>query len=519
MANKTLFKSLVGKLIPQTNAINEERAPAYKLSPKHQLAQYAATGCLNTTFYATADEQLAKVVELCAKVDAEFIAKTAVFCRERGYMKDMPALLCAVLSVKDRELLNIIFPRVIDDGKMLRNFVQIMRSGMVGRKSLGSAPKRLVREWLDARHPAQLFKANVGQDPSLTDIVKMIHPKPKDEAREALFGYFIGRDYAIDALPQLVRNFEAFKKGESLEVPDVPFQMLTALPLSTKEWTEIARRAPWQMTRMNLNTFARHGVFKQPGMAQVIAHRLRDPRAIAKARVFPYQLMVAYTMASANSEIPKVVCDALQDAMEIAIGNVPSIDGQVYVCPDVSGSMSSPVTGHRQGATTAVRCIDVAALVAAAVLRKNPHAAVLPFEERVVKVKLNARDSVMTNSERLARIGGGGTNCSAPLAKLNSHKSIGNLVILISDYESWVDAGRGRGTATMSEWNAFKQRNPNARLVCIDVQPYQTVQTTERDDILNVGGFSDQVFDVISEFAGGRLNADHWIGVIESVTL
>src|SRR3981081_1105335 len=105
MANKNLFKSLIGKLTPATDALNEERAPAYTLSPKHQLAQYAATGCLNTTFYATADEQLAKVLELCADVDAAFIAKTAVFCRERGFMKDMPALLCAVLSVKDSELL------------------------------------------------------------------------------------------------------------------------------------------------------------------------------------------------------------------------------------------------------------------------------------------------------------------------------------------------------------------------------------------------------------------------------
>ena len=72
--------------------------------------------------------------------------------------------------------------------------------------------------------------------------------------------------------------------------------------------------------------------------------------------------------------------------------------------------------------------------------------------------------------------------------------------------------------AMMSEWNAFKQRNPNARLACIDVQPYRTV-ATERADILNVGGFSDEVFSVISEFAAGRLNADHWIGVIESVGL
>src|SRR6266536_4429787 len=102
MANKNLFKSLVGKLMPTTDAINEERAPAYALSPKHQLAQYAATGCLNTTFYATADEQLAKVLELCADIDAEFIAKTAVFCRERGFMKDMPALQIGRASCRER---------------------------------------------------------------------------------------------------------------------------------------------------------------------------------------------------------------------------------------------------------------------------------------------------------------------------------------------------------------------------------------------------------------------------------
>jgi len=522
MANKNLFKSLAGKLIPATNAVNEECAPAYALSPKHQLAQYAATGCLNTTFYATAGEQLAKVLELCAEVDAEFIAKTAVFCRERGFMKDMPALLTASLSLKDRELLARIFPRVIDNAKMLRNFVQIMRSGVVGRKSLGTAPKRLVREWLDARDPATLFKSNVGQDPSLADILKMVHPKPKDRAREALYGYFIGRDYAFDAMPDIAREYELFKykyKDDSHEVPDVPFQMLTALDLGTPEWTAIARRASWQMTRMNLNTFARHGVFGELGMAELIANRLRDPKAIAKARVFPYQLLVAYTMAKANSDIPTEVCDALQDAMEIAIANVPAIAGRVFVCPDVSGSMLSPVTGHRAGATTSVCCIDIAALIAAAVLRKNPHTEVLPFEFGVVKIDLNSRDSVMTNAAKLASIGGGGTNCSAPLAKLNHRKAKGDVVIFVSDYESWVDAAGGRGTEMMREWNVFKQRNPGARLICIDVQPYRTVQAIEREDILNVGGFSDQVFDVISKFTSDELNADHWIGVIESVTL
>jgi 60 kDa SS-A/Ro ribonucleoprotein len=518
MPNKNLFKSLTGKMIPATDALNEENAPAYALSPKHALAQYVATGCMNTTFYASASDQLTKVLELCAEVEPEFIARTALFCRERGFMKDMPALLCAVLSVRDRELLAAIFPRVIDNGKMLRNFVQIMRSGVVGRKSLGSAPKRLIREWLDAREDEAIFTASVGQQPSLADIVKMVHPTPKSKGREALYGYFIGRAYDAEALPEVVRQFETFKAGDRAELPDVPFQMLTALELGKAEWTAIARRAPWQMTRMNLNTFARHGVFDEPGMAEVIAERLRDPRAIRKARVFPYQLMTAYTMTDAR--VPAIVREALQDSMEIALANVPKIEGKVYVCPDISGSMHSPVTGYRQGATTVVRCIDVAALVAASILRKNPQAEVIPFESNVVEVRLNARDSVMTNAEKLSGLPCGGTNCSAPLAYLNKREARGDLVVYVSDNESWVDSpyyGRfgGNRTETMNQWARFRARNPRARLVCLDIQPYGTTQAKEREDILNIGGFSDQVFDVIAEFAAGRLNAKHWVGQIE----
>ncbi len=119
-----------------------------------------------------------------------------------------------------------------------------------------------------------------------------------------------------------------------------------------------------------------------------------------------------------------MVREALQDAMEIAIRNVPEIEGKVYVCPDVSGSMMSAVTGYRRGATSVVRCVDVAALVAAAVVRKNSTAEVLPFEDHVVEINLNPRDSVMTNAQKLASIGGGATSCSAPLAKLNARRAI-----------------------------------------------------------------------------------------------
>ncbi|MGC2303506.1 vWA domain-containing protein, partial [Candidatus Binatus sp.] len=480
MANKNLFGSIARKLLPKPDALNEANSPAYALAPKHALAQYVATGCFNSTFYASAEEQLSTVLALCGEVDNEFIARTAIFSREQGRMKDAPALLCAVLACRDTKLLEAVFPRVIDNAKMVRNFVQIIRSGVTGRKSLGSAPKRMVLRWLEARSEEVLFNASVGQSPSLGDVIKMVHPKPAAAGREALYAYLIGRSSHATALPDFVRDYEAFKAGQTRKLPKVPLAMLTALPLGKSDWIEIARNAPWQATRMNLNTFARHGVFgdekvrsdAQIEIAKIVAERLRDRAAIAKARAFPYQLMVAY--ANADTRVPGVVKEAIQDAMEIALENVPSIAGKVYVLPDVSGSMHSPVTGNRGSATTSVRCVDVAALVAAAILRKNTDAEVIPFNERVVPVELNPRDSVMSNAAKLAALPQGGTNCSAPLAHLNERGAKGEMIVYVSDNESWLDAPRAmaRGTATMVEWNRFKTRSPDARLVCIDLQPY-----------------------------------------------
>lgn len=521
MVNTTLFQTLKGALLPAATARNAEQAPAYAFGAKHQLAQLAATGCLSRTFYANAEDQLDQVVALTKELDASFVAKTAIYGRESGHMKDMPALLAASVAMRDVALLSQVFSRVVDNGKMLRNFVQILRSGAVGRKSLGTRPKKLVQRWLLTASEKQLLNAAVGNTPSLADVVKMVHPKPQEAWRAAWFAWLIGKPVDEAALPPITQAFERFKResaqGVAAEVPDVPFQMLTALELTSAQWAQIARSGSWQMVRQNLNTFARHGVFEIPGMAEVVAAKLSDAQAVAKARVMPYQLMAAFK--ATGDAVPAVVREALQDAMELSLVNVPSLDGRVVVCPDVSGSMSSAVTGYRGSATSSVRCIDVAALVAAAVLRKNQRARVLPFEQAVVKLSLNARDSVMTNAQALAKIGGGGTNCSAPLALLNQERAMVDLVILVSDNESWVDANRRGATQTMREWEVLKQRNPAARLVCIDIQPNSTTQAAERYDILNVGGFSDAVFTMVANFAEGKVDAEHWVGEIEKVSL
>lgn len=56
-------------------------------------------------------------------------------------------------------------------------------------------------------------------------------------------------------------------------------------------------------------------------------------------------------------------------------------------------------------------------------------------------------------------------------------------------------------------------------MVCIDIVFYGMIQVQECEDILNVGGFFDSVFDVIIVFVNGNMSVDYWVGQIEGVEI
>ena len=122
---------------------------------------------------------------------------------------------------------------------------------------------------------------------------------------------------------------------------------------------------------MNLNTLLRHEVLNDREMVDYVASRLADADEIRRSRQFPYQFLAAYLNAAA--EVPHKIKTALHQAAEIACGNVPELPGPVVIGLDTSGSMSMSATGWRgRGATSKMRCVDVAALFAAAILRSQP---------------------------------------------------------------------------------------------------------------------------------------------------
>jgi len=572
MANKSLFSTHTQA--PETDAVNEAGGRAYSRGPKELLAQYAVTGCFGDTYYVSAKGQLDTVKSTLAHVDDMFIAKLAIYAREKGLMKDMPAFLAASLSLgkAPRDLADKVFDRVIDNAKMLRNFAQFVRSGVFGRKSLASSQRRSIQRWFDRTRPETIFRGSVGNDPSLVDVIRLAHPSPNTPQKEALFGYLLGFDpvgpdgwkervepaatgkkvtrrYEPDKLPEMVKEYENWKTAhkagvKDVTIPDVPFQMLDGVGIGEAEWKILARNGRWQFTRMNLNNFLKYGVLGNAELRQKVENRLQNREEITKARQFPYQLLTAYL--NLNPEIPQSVQAALEQAMEVAIENVPAIEGRVFVFPDISGSMHSPVTQSRgpRGHSTKTSCVHVAALMAAAILRKNPEAQVIPFSDHLALPgrrvqqrayyfgnqttmseypRLNPRDTVMTNARILSELPSGGTNCSLTVNHLNDNNIPADTVILVSDYESWIDSthpyGGRRGTELQKAWQRFKRHNKQAKLVCLDITPYSTTQVKGAGDpsILQVGGFSDTVFDVVSMFAKDGLSPAKWVGEIEAV--
>lgn len=552
MVNKSLFS-------PPTPSMTHNAAggQAYVLSPEQALAQFACTGTFAANASGSEEEQLNQVVSLADQVSDDYLARLAVYARSRGYMKDMPAALVLMLSRRNTELFHLVFPRVIDNGRMIRTFFTMLRSGRFGRKTFSYALRADFQRFFNQAPPVVLLNASIGNDPTLADILRMVRPRPWDAARRAMFAWLAGKPFGAAArsrkdkagnvlptpshwapaghehLPPEFLLLDAFRAASSeddqLNVLDhlphsVRWDLLSGVARGTKVWTQIALRMKNQALRMNLNTLLRHGVLADPEVTATLAERLADEQAVRRSRQFPYQFLAAYLNTEAG--VPEIIRQGLCRAADAACGNVPTL-GRILIGVDVSGSMSqNGVTG--KGNST-VKCVQAAALVGAALLRQHPESVLVPFDTAAHATSFNRDDSILSIAARLSKFGGGGTDCSIPLMQANTALFTRKFdaCVMVSDNESWVGPGHMQATGMMAQWDRFVANQRTLRqnggyspkLINIDLVAHGNSQADPgRPDVLNVGGFSDAVFRVMELFLDPNRRST-WVGEIKQTPL
>jgi len=520
MPNKDIF-STESRAAP-ADTENLAGGRAYAMSHEGALAKLACTGTFNGTFYASGKQQFDWFMDAAKQCSDRYVAQVAIYARHSGFMKDAPAALVTYLFAKGSEYFRPAFDRVITNGKMLRNFVQMVRSGAMGRKSFGTRGKKAIQHWLTTATPIQIMRASVGNQPSLRDILRMVHVKPADKARAELFNWVVNGEFDADTAPRELVQLRDWLDGGKGVPPQTDHRMLEFKGMTADHWRTIGRKMGWMGLRMNLNTLLRHDAFKgNDAYIGEIAERLRNAEQIARAKQFPYQMYQAWR----NTEgVPHQLQEGLQDALELSLMNIPELPGEIAVIVDTSGSMKQSVTGGHDYSGKSVSCVDVAAVFAAALARKNPgRVTMIPVDTQVHPARINSRDPVVTMAKKLASYGGGGTNLSAAMQHLQGRlcKKC-NLVVMISDNESWGDYldtgyyGSGLGEA----WVKYRRFSPGAKLVNIDIVGSRTSQTKPESDVLMVSGFSDTVFKVVEAFVEGGHDGDFWVNKIkESMAL
>lgn len=469
---------------PPTDTTNEAGAPAYTVDGETLLAKLAFTGTLTPGFYLDGRAQLDNLVKVAGAVSPEYLAKAAVMAHEQGFIKDAPVVLLALLTKRDPALARRVARRIITNAKQLKNFTRVVRSGAGGRKSLGRVGRGIIAEYLRAKSPDQLLRDSVGKDPSLADVIRLAHYKPT-EAQASIVRWLVGAKDAVR--PDQLQQLDRFIAGEG-DPPNLPFFFFGGAG-----YDKLLERMSWQQVRQELSTFKRANLLQahDPNheFTKRVVARLRDLESAQRGKAMPYQVLTTLEHLRSEGGYPQSVLTALQDSLDFTVRSVPVFGGKVRIALDVSSSMVGAYVGKSNVTASLAGGVFVAAM-----LKKNPATELIVFAERALRVEGNVPDSIWTIAKSLP-FTGGGTACGAALTEVGVTKP--DLIIMISDNQSWADWNRSDPSSLAEGWRKYRNINPKARMVCWDVTPSPSVQLPQLDSVLHVGGMSDAVFSLI----------------------
>jgi hypothetical protein len=239
----------------------------------------------------------------------------------------------------------------------------------------------------------------------------------------------------------------------------------------------------------------RNIVEQAPEVIPMACDQLVNAEAIRKSRVLPFRFLTAWdNVAGMHRDIAL----ALSAATDIAVGNIPELDGKTLVAVDTSGSMTggwgSRIVG-RSGKTVQTP-IDIASLFAAALYKKND-SDILCFDTQSSWAQMNPANPVMTNAQWLKdHARGGGTNFHLIFDSLQ--KSY-DRVIILSDMQAWVPRGGWYGAQSdplqaYADWR--KRTGADPFVYCFDLQGYGSSQFPAKK-VTQLSGWSDKAFDYI----------------------
>lgn len=463
--------------IVTTDTTNLAGGRAYSLSAKAELATHLLTSFVSDQFYRKADEGMHRLMELLDKVPAQYAAQAAIYARDRFNMRSVSHVVAAELAHREhgttwmRPFVRTVIVRPDD---MLE--IVAYSQHKYGRRPLPNALKRGLRDAFGKFNEYQLANwRGDGKALKLVDLVNILHPKATERNTTALEKMVKGTlkeqdtwETALTAAGQ-----QAQETGDNKD------------ELKAQAWADIvgSGKIGYMALVMNLRNILKTG--NQATVAKA-CELLVDEKRVRSSRLLPFRFMAAWDeVQAAGLDGAQPVLAALARAMDIALGNVPHLEGRTLVVIDCSGSM---YPDYHKGKSL----IKTACLFGAALAKANG-ADILLFSNTVGYVTPLLSESVASIQQFLLMTAESRFKGSTDFTLIFSGLSKPyERIMVLTDSQGWMQGG-----APDVQLKAYRGRtNCDPHLYVIDLAGYGTSQFPAHKTYL-LAGFSEKLLEVV----------------------
>lgn len=504
---------------------------SFKLDKWKNLERFLILGSEGGTYYISQRKLTKDNIKnsiACIKEDAGKVLTMLynISVQGRAHKNDPAIMLLAVLFAETDDKIvkhaaSKMFPEICRTGTHMFTFAQYvddLRSwGRAIRNAFGNwysmDPTKL--EYQMIKYAGRTVEGTKNQW-THKDILRSAHVKPASPMHAQLFKYAVKNEFSNE-LP-LVYATEELK---SLRAEDIKrsIELITEHKIPQDAWpTEIKNNvAVWRASLndiplkaliRNLNRLTSIGVLdKGPNeYVSMVVSKITDEAYLKKSRIHPMDILIAQRVYSAGrgvkgsmtwNPIQKII-DALEAAFYLSFKTIEPSGKRMLLGIDVSGSMSSPISGSNG----ILACDECSALMAMVTARVEKEYSIMAFDRGFQPLDITPNMNFNSIYKKVHNINGGGTDCAMPMVWAKEHKYNFDAFVVYTDSETW--AGRIQPVQALKQYrNQFVR---DARLIVVGMNS-NGFSIADPDDagMLDIVGFDANAPRVISEFVGGKL--------------
>lgn len=467
--------------------------------PEHVLFETVVSTLYgNDSYYESSNDKVKRMIAALNSVvtthglhGARYAMNVARFAREEMFIRTMPIVMTVELSkiLRDKNLqLNGFKDAVsylIQRADELTDMYAYALTVFGSKSKIPLAIKKGVANAFNKFDAYQLGKYNRSEGLKFRDLLRIVHPKPVDIIHAEIFNKIM---------------------SETLEAPytwEVELSGNGQLPKEEQKskaqiWTELIERQGsgslgYMALIRNLRNMKEAGISDETWMT--VANRIKDPIGVQKSKQLPFGFINAYDVAKANA-VPTVVLNALTEATELSLSNMPELGKRIWIILDCSGSMNSGIgfTGYRgdgRNNATPNTPIKIGSIFGAALVKASKNAFQVNFtmfDDYAKTVDLNPADSIFTlYAKIMARNAGGGTNLQSAFDKKPELGFEPDTVIVLSDME--VNRLQSRDASKLFSSDCVK--------VAVNLNSGNTTPISQWQGWTQLSGWSERIFSFI----------------------